>query len=219
MTETSSNGLVAIASLAGGLARGFAYPDEAFCSSLRDGTFADLLFECARKAGLNGVGSELHAALQEARDRATPVFQGEHTLLFARNVPCPLNASAYEPQSGLSTTRSIGDVAGFYGAFGYQVASRARELPDHLCVELEFLGVLAAKEAYAAGMGRQGQAGVCRRARYKFAEEHLSPWLPELVKRLREKSRLRFYPAFGMAALELSRACAGPRTIAQGVPA
>lgn len=219
MTTRSSSDLVAIARMAGLLARGFAYPDAAFCASVTDGTYPSLLLECARAAGLDGICRDLDAAFLEARGWTASVLQGEHTFLFARNVPCPLNASAYEPQAGLRTTRSIGDVVSFYGAFGFQVSSAARELADHLCVELEFLGVLAAKEAYAAGLRRPCPAAVCRRARYKFAGEHLLPWLPDLVRRLRDKSRLRFYPALGAAALDLSQLGAGPRAIAEGVSA
>ena len=43
----------------------------------------------------------------------------------------------------------LADLAAFYRAFGLELAADAAERQDHLCIELEFMSVLAAKEGYA----------------------------------------------------------------------
>jgi len=61
--------------------------------------------------------------------------------------------------------RSLADIAAFYWVFGLEVTADAGERQDHLCLELEFMCVLAAKEAYAGEHQFSGdQLGQCRAA-------------------------------------------------------
>ncbi|MBI2941454.1 MAG: molecular chaperone TorD family protein [Chloroflexi bacterium] len=74
---------------------------------------------------------------------------------------------------------------------------------DHLGVELEFVGALCAKEAYAWEAGQLEPAAICREARERFVATHLAGWLPEFVARLKANARLAFYPAVMALALTL----------------
>jgi TorA maturation chaperone TorD len=198
---------MSLAALASGIAKSFSYPDRVAGGEIRSDLFASELVACARDVGLVGSLDRLRNPLAEVSTIDLDTLQGEHTFLFARNVVCSLNASAYEYQQGLRSTRGMGDVASFYGAFGYAVSTGAHELADHITVELEFLGVLAAKEKYARARGWTARARLCRAARAAFAEEYLLSWLPTLGRRLDARARMPFYPAMCAAATELASIC------------
>lgn len=70
----------------------------------------------------------------------------------------------------------MADVAGFYRAFGFALGQVVRERPDHVAVELEFMHVLALKEAYAWHVGEPEHAAICVDAQQKFLQDHLGRW-------------------------------------------
>jgi TorA maturation chaperone TorD len=163
------------------LSRGFSYPDRGLIDEL-----APLIDS---------------PAWDGPKDWDAGQLQSEYTALFARNVPCPLNASAYGV-GGMGAVHDLARIAAFYGAFGFQVSAGARELPDHLCVELEFLGVLSVKEAFADEQGWPDRARTCSDARAKFASEYMASWVPQLSSRLEDHARTRFYPSLCRLVLD-----------------
>lgn len=70
--------------------------------------------------------------------------------------------------------QDLADLMGFYRAFGLDPAQQER--PDHIGVELEFMHVLALKEALAHQHGESEQAAVCADAQKKFFRDHLGRW-------------------------------------------
>lgn len=104
----------------------------------------------------------------------------------ARGV-CPLNEIEYGDLKAdpLFQPHRLADLAAFYRAFGLEITEDAGERQDHLCLELEFMCVLAAKEAYA--LEHQLDAALraqCRDAQKKFLREHLGRWVPAFSRRL-----------------------------------
>ena len=87
----------------------------------------------------------------------------------------------YETEYGLPhefrQAQELADIAGFYRAFGFSVGGPVRERPDHLAAELEFMHVLALKEAHALLTGVIEHAEVCVDAQGKFLGEHLGVWV------------------------------------------
>ena len=99
--------------------------------------------------------------------------------LTAVSQRCPPCEIEYEPNTDVAyRSHRLADIAGFYRAFGLQVAARAGERLDHIAVEAEFLYLLLAKEAAALERGNQEGAEICREARRKFFQEHVGWWLP-----------------------------------------
>jgi len=183
------------------LARGFKYPDRAFREALARGAYQDELLEALDVVKGGDAWAEALSQLQKALRQATAgpaALEGEHTYLFARNVATSPYASSYDGDR----IRGISELASFYAAFGFRVAEGS-ELPDHVGAELEFLGVLHAKESYAREQGWAEQAEICLEARKKFVSEHLNGWLPAFAQRLREQARHPFYPALATAASRL----------------
>jgi len=87
----------------------------------------------------------------------------------------------YETEYGLPHefrhSQELADIAGFYNAFGFSIGGAVHERPDHLAVELEFLYVLALKEAYAIQKGLPEQVEICVDAQRKFLQDHLGHWI------------------------------------------
>src|SRR5262249_19123474 len=70
-------------------------------------------------------------------------------------------------------------------AFGLEVTPDAGERQDHICLELEFMSVLAAKEAFALEHQLDDEAlALCADTNRKFLREHLTRWAPAFTRRL-----------------------------------
>ena len=100
---------------------------------------------------------------------------------------CPLNEIEYGDIKAdpLFQPHRLADLAAFYRAFGLEVTEDAGERHDHICLELEFMCVLAAKEAYALEHQLDAdQLAQCREAQKNFLREHLGRWTPAFTRRL-----------------------------------
>ncbi len=93
-----------------------------------------------------------------------------------------LDEARYVPGGVFAQAQCTADVAGFYRAFGLEVADRARERPDHLSVELEFMHVLAYREAYARVHHGPEQVALLVDAQRHFLQDHLVQWVPVLAR-------------------------------------
>lgn len=86
----------------------------------------------------------------------------------------------YETECGLPhefrQSQEMADINGFYRAFGLDLGGLTRERPDHLAAELEFMHVLAIKEASAINDGHAEHAAVCVDAQRAFLKDHLGRW-------------------------------------------
>lgn len=135
---------------------------------------------------LGGVAELLAAQL---RPEAFEPFQSDYLTIFghaARGL-CPLNEIEYGDLKAdpLFQPHRLADLAGFYRAFGLELADHATERHDHICLELEFMSVLAAKEAYALEHQLDPEPlAVVRDAQKKFLREHLGCWVPGFTRRL-----------------------------------
>jgi DMSO reductase family type II enzyme chaperone len=103
--------------------------------------------------------------------------------------PCPLNEIDYGGLQAdpLIQPHRLADLAAFYRAFGLQVADDAGERQDHLCLELEFLTVLCAKEAFALQTDPD-LAMATRAAQKQFLREHLGRWIPAFASRVADST-------------------------------
>ena len=126
--------------------------------------------------------------------------EGAWRKLFGHNLSpdCP----PYETQFGRTgvfrQAQDLADLAGFYRAFGVEAAGGERR-PDHLPVELEFLSLLARKEAMALGSGEADRAALCRAARARFLREHLGRWAGGFAAALTHKAPDSYWAAVAVA--------------------
>ncbi len=119
--------------------------------------------------------------------------------LFDRTVRCPLYEGAYGPPRLGGKAAMLADVAGFYTAFGLAPASAQPDMEDHVAAELEFMSLLALKEAWALAEGLDEALAVTRHAQAAFVGQHLGPFAPALAARIAELAPPGFYPAAAAA--------------------
>jgi len=86
-------------------------------------------------------------------------------------------------------TQKLADIVGFYRAWGLEVSEQAKERPDHIAIELEFMSYLTRKEAYAhlKGLGNE-KIKLCQQAQKKFLMEHLGRWALPFTRLLERRS-------------------------------
>lgn len=125
--------------------------------------------------------SELGAALQGV---ALESLQEQYVATFGHvTVPdCPLYETACGMGDAFLQPQILADLAGFYRAFGLEMAGDARERADHLTVELEFMHYLAYREAYALERHGEERTVIMQDAQRRFLEAHLGRWAPVLAR-------------------------------------
>lgn len=116
-------------------------------------------------------------------------FESAYYVAFGHTVrgDCPMNEIEYGDIKAdpLFQPHRLADLGAFYRAFGLAVAGDAAERQDHICLELELMAVLSAKEAYASQeVSGAEMLAICREAQKKFLREHLGRWTPAFTRRL-----------------------------------
>lgn len=98
---------------------------------------------------------------------------------------------------------STSEVLHNYWEVGMQVSHEFLDLPDHIGVEVEFVGYLAAQEAAAWEAGDEAQAEAYQERQNVFMREHLGLWVEEVAGRMIEQARTPLYRAAGHMLAEL----------------
>ncbi len=116
-------------------------------------------------------------------------FHADYVTCFGHTVrgDCPLNEIEYGDLKAdpLFQPHRLADLGAFYAAFGLEMTPDAAERQDHLSIELEFMSVLASKEAYALEHQFDTEPiALGREAQKKFLREHLGRWTPAFTRRL-----------------------------------
>jgi DMSO reductase family type II enzyme chaperone len=143
--------------------------------------------------------ADLHDGLQRLAAATVDADVGdltaEHVALFQREVRCPPYEGAYGPAHMAGKAALLADVAGFYRAFALEPAAGLPEVEDHMCAELEFMSVLALKEAWAIARGHGEGLEVTLAAQRAFLTDHLGRWTGAFAARLTATAAPGFYPA------------------------
>lgn len=115
----------------------------------------------------------------------------DHTAVFGHTVSpdCPPYGADYGQAHIFQLAQAMADIVAFYRAFGVQPNPALKDRPDHVSVELEFMHVLAMKEAYALAHGHgEDRVRQCREAQEAFLARHLAPWIKTFAARLVKKA-------------------------------
>lgn len=159
----------------------FSEADSSRLAQLVDGHVRNELRGAATSLGMDGglierVLAALHAAAPES---------DEYDRLIGHTVrsECPPYELEYRPAEVFQQSQTLADIAGFYRAFGFQVASAVAEREDHVAAEWEFLAVLALKETLAT-CAEDGQC--CKNAQRAFLQDHAAAWMPAFFSRIRK---------------------------------
>jgi TorA maturation chaperone TorD len=125
------------------------------------------------------LGDLLQVAVK-AVERACPEdWSACYRTLFDGAILCPINEAAYIRRDKGAI---MGDVCGFYRAFGWTTVADSGERPDHFLVEIEFCAILLVMVARAE---TEEQRSITESALAEFTRQHLNDWLPLFSAHLR----------------------------------
>ncbi len=122
-------------------------------------------------------------------------LRDEHRRVFSNVIAldCPPYETLFGNDHVFGQSYVMGDIAGFYSAFGVQLSQDIHERLDHLSVELEFLHFLAYKESYALCHDGLEKLKTVVEAEKKFVKEHVGRWVPLFSGMLKKKAEFGFY--------------------------
>ncbi len=211
---------------------GFQYPDrefvEALCDPARWSSWPEVLCaSCAPSPGraLDTVRASAHGiagALSGHPDGDCLELQDTFNKLFGHAVrgKCPPYELEYGRSEIIQQASILADVAGFYAAFGMELADDAHDRPDHVTVETEFMSLLCAKEAYAIATDDAEHRKICETAQRNFLRDHLACWLSSFAYRVIQADPPGFYGSLaGFAEALVAAECdrfditMGPQTL------
>ncbi len=190
----------------GFLALGFGYPNASLLCQLNEllprlEASLDALGGRESLAVAGAIGSVLEALTADD-------LQASYVRCFGHTISkeCPPYETEYGQAHIFEKSQSLADIAGFYRAFGLELAPDLNDRLDHVSVELEFMQFLCLKEAYAVAREHpQEKLALCRGAQAKFLGEHLGCWAFGFVRKLEEKAGDSVYGLMGeMLALFLA---------------
>lgn len=189
---------------------GFRYPSRDMFDAFRDGSYLAELWD--RLSGLPHLSRLLSDRDQLSTlilDRLEGMPYSEFEVRFAQLFdvgtpapPCPPYEHLYREGNQANVMLQVSE---FYKHFGLEMDQQQglRDLPDHLCVELEFLHFLAFKEAQAERDGALDLLQGYRLAQKDFLERHLAQWVPRFARKLQDQSALPIYCHLGRVTTDL----------------
>lgn len=110
--------------------------------------------------------------------------EGAYIALFTNNyphLPCPPYGSLFTAIDSEKRLEEMLAIKEFYQNHGVDIADSFDDLPDHLCVELEFMQVLCFREREAADAEDQELLTGVRKAESEFLDKFLLPFATRLA--------------------------------------
>jgi TorA maturation chaperone TorD len=126
------------------------------------------------------LGNLLYEAAKAARLASSEDWSACYRTLFDGAILCPINEAAYIRRDKGTI---MGDVCGFYRAFGWTTVADSGERPDHFLVEIEFCAMLLVMAARAEN---EEQRTTTESALAEFTRHHLNDWLPLFSAHMRQ---------------------------------
>lgn len=120
------------------------------------------------------MGAAIHSL--GGRAQSLPLLSASFFKLFGHTTRGIVSAyeTEYSGESIFQQPHDLGDLTGFYLAFGLTVNVNEHERADHISCECEFLSFLAVKEAYALAIGDPSMLEQVRKARRLFLRDHVA---------------------------------------------
>jgi DMSO reductase family type II enzyme chaperone len=179
------------------LALGFRPPTEETLARLGSQEGAEALADAAAVLDTDTELELVRAARALAITKAATVTEltGSFERLFGHTArgPVPPYETEYGTETPFQQPYELGDLTGFYRAFGLTLNTEEHERADHVSCECEFLSFLALKEAYALEKQDASMLEETRKATRLFLHNHLGRFLIAFVRKLAREDRGGFY--------------------------
>ncbi len=112
----------------------------------------------------------------------------------------------YETEYGSETLfqqpQQLGDLSGFYSAFGLKPERNEHERVDHISFECEFLSFLNLKQAYARQEHKDEMLAETQKAERLFLRDHLARFAFSFANLLQREAPQSLYSALGQVLRE-----------------
>lgn len=117
-------------------------------------------------------------------------LQAEHRRVFSNviTLDCPPYETLFGNDHVFAQSHVMGDISGFYKAFGVELSKDIHERLDHLSVEFEFMHFLAYKESYSRCHDGLEKTQIVVEAQKKFVKNHIGRWVPLFCRMLAKKA-------------------------------
>jgi DMSO reductase family type II enzyme chaperone len=179
------------------LALAFRPPTEETIARIIESENSAALAEAAALIDVDGKLSLVRAidVLAAAGRAAASTLASSYRALFghtARGIVAPYETE-YGNEALFQQPQELGDLMGFYRAFGLSVRLERRERADHVSCECEFMSFLAMKEAYALEHCDAAMLEDTLKAQKLFLRDHLGRFLPAFTQQVGREHPAGFY--------------------------
>lgn len=147
--------------------------------------------------------TSLIAAFPEHSDASLAAASSRYRELFGHTVrgAVPPYETEYGNETLFQLPHELGDLMGFYHAFGLNLKPGTHERADHISCECEFLMFLALKEGYAIEHDDREMLNEVEKAQRLFLRDHLGRFLPAFASKLTRYKNAGFYELLGEVCL------------------
>lgn len=184
---------LARADVYGLLSKAFVYPDKEELASLQE--FAADVEDSISFLPYD-IKEEYRAFTRSIANTDVETLAPEYTDLFLTRMFCPPTETIYGKNS-FNTPNILGDISGFYKAFGFTLSPNAVVPHDNIAVELEFMSFLELKIAYALEEGMGENLEICKDAKTRFLTEHIGRWTWLFGQNLTTRSNEEYFKSLG----------------------
>ncbi len=158
----------------------FYYPEESIWGWLPSSQGKhDLLGTLGRLAGSDGLVATVQLLMDEVavlgQDLSFETIEAAYIAMFACGYPrvlCPPYGSLYTAPDEDKRLEGMIAVKTFYEACGVVITDNFRDLPDHVCVEFEFLQYMAYEIARTQASGDSGLERIVARHTLDFLDQY-----------------------------------------------
>ena len=132
-------------------------------------------------------------------------LMSEYHVLFGHTTrgQVPPYETEYGNEALFQQPQELGDLMGFYHAFGLKLKTDKHERPDHVSCELEFFMFLALKEAFAMEQDNREMLAETRKAEKLFLRDHLARFVPTFTNQLQREAPGGFYTKLAALCLQI----------------
>ncbi|MDE2260601.1 MAG: molecular chaperone TorD family protein [Betaproteobacteria bacterium] len=171
----------------------FVYPGKEEVESLQE-----LAADVGDSIGLlpYDIKEEYQAFSRSIANADVEALKPEYTELFLTRMFCPPTETIYGKNS-FNTPNILGDISGFYKAFGFKLSDKATVSHDNIAVELEFMSFLELKIAYALEQEMEENLDICLTAKKRFLAEHIGRWIWVFGQNLVTRSNEDYFRCLG----------------------
>lgn len=176
------------------LSMAFIYPDKEKIAELHE-LASDL--DASLSVLPYDMREEFYAFASQLESADVAALQPDYTEMFLTRMFCPSTETTYGKNS-FNQPNILGDISGFYKAFGFVMKDDATYAFDQVFVELEFMSFLELKIAYALDQNMEEEIDICLSAERRFLEQHIGKWTGVFGENLAARANEAYYRSLGL---------------------